>query len=183
MPVPSGVSCCQGPVGPGPVWDIQPEATQQELWAPLPPCRCCVGSWGFSWSPLNILKILKCLGLGGSHERATGDTHWALPIDQGPSPCFLVRLLAVYDKHCLTDFGQEQQASVWKPHRGRRRRVDDKGSGGQRVRKAVPEEVIAKEASESWEIGRTREKRLRVGELGTRQEQNVLETGTWRSQD
>lgn len=33
--VPSEVSCCQGPVGLSPVWDIQPVASQQTLWAPV----------------------------------------------------------------------------------------------------------------------------------------------------
>lgn len=31
--VPSEVSCCQGPVGLGPVWDIQLVASQRTLWA------------------------------------------------------------------------------------------------------------------------------------------------------
>lgn len=94
--------------------------------------------------------------------------------------CFLVRRLAGYNKHCLIDFGQDQQASVWKPDKGRRRRADDKRSEGQRVRKAVPEEVTPKEGPESWEIERKRRKRLRVGEPD-RSDQNVLETGTWQS--
>lgn len=53
-------------------------------------------------------------------------------------------------QHCLIDFGQDQQASVWKPDKGRRRE-DDK-----RVRKSAPEEATPKEGPKSWEIRRKR---------------------------
>lgn len=38
-------------------------------------CLFYMVSWGFSQSPLNILKLSKCLSLGWSHEMGTGDTH------------------------------------------------------------------------------------------------------------
>lgn len=79
-----------------------------------------MGSWGFSSPPL---KLSKHLGLGWSvrwaQEMATG--YHLGTID------FLVKLLVGYDKHCLANFGQDQQASVWKPDGGRRRRADAKG--------------------------------------------------------
>lgn len=65
-------------------------------------------------------------------------------------------------QHCLIDFGQDQQASVWKPDKGRR--ADDKRSKGQRVRKSAPEEATPKEGPKSWEIRRKKKKRLKVGE-------------------
>lgn len=96
--------------------------------------------------------------------------------------CFLVRLLTGYNKHCLIDFGQDQQASAWKPDRGRRRRADDKRSEGQREKLSQRKPPLRK-APRSGKWGGRERKGLELGnQTGTKCLRDRQEPGSARAE-